>query len=31
DEQIYKTPYSKDCMTRNKSFITSTTLVPRGP
>ncbi|CAF4089612.1 unnamed protein product [Rotaria sordida] len=30
DEQMYKTPYSKDFMTRNNTFISSTTLVPRG-
>jgi len=30
DEQTYKTPYSKDFMTRDNSFVSSTTLVPRG-
>jgi hypothetical protein len=30
DENMYKTPYSKDFMTRNASFVSSTTLIPRG-
>ncbi|CAF0866045.1 unnamed protein product, partial [Adineta ricciae] len=30
DENMYKTPYSKDCMTRSHSYVSSTTLVPRG-
>ncbi len=30
DEQMYKTPYSKYFMTHDKSFVSSTTLVPRG-
>ena len=30
DEQMYKTPYSKDFMTRNHSFVSSTTVAPRG-
>jgi len=30
DEQMYKTPYSRDFMTRDRSYVSSTTLVPRG-
>ncbi|CAF0984524.1 unnamed protein product [Rotaria magnacalcarata] len=30
DEQMYKTPYSRDFMTRDTTFISSTTLAPRG-
>jgi len=30
DEQMYKTPYSKNFMTSDKSFVSSTTLIPRG-
>jgi hypothetical protein len=30
DEQMYKTPYSKDFMASDKSYVSSTTLAPRG-
>ena len=30
DEQMYNTPYSRDFMTSNRSFVSSTTLVPHG-
>lgn len=30
DEQMYKTSYSKDFMTNDKTFVSTTILVPHG-